>query len=275
MEIGFSSYTGLDFLLFYTLLLAAAVFAGFWIPANLRTDGSVARVDKAEELAMLAGGPVRLADSVLSQLYAAGLLRIEKKKLVTTGAIPEGTYGDAERDLLGQHHPMKWGEAREKILQHGSAIDRRLTDARLLMSHSERVKLRWLSVLPYVALMLIGGYRWLMGNHLGEPVGFLTMLLFLTLVLAIIRYAKFNPRTDTGNAELAQARSRHVRLESAPRQDEIALGVALYGTVILVGTPYAPVHDLRQQSADAGSGAGDGGCGDGGGCGGGCGGCGG
>lgn len=58
-------------------------------------------------------------------------------------------------------------------------------------------------------------------------------------------------------------------------QSEVGLGVGLFGMGVLAGTPYAPLHDLRQQSADAGNGAGDGGC-SGGGCGGGgCGGCGG
>jgi uncharacterized membrane protein YgcG len=57
--------------------------------------------------------------------------------------------------------------------------------------------------------------------------------------------------------------------------DEAAMAVALFGTAVLVGTPWQPVHAMRQQqgSGDAGgSGGSDSGGGDGGG---GCGGCGG
>ena len=273
--IGFSSYTGLDFLLFYSALLAATIFAGFWIPANLRPEGREGSVENATELAVLAGGPVRLADSVLAGLYARGLLRIETKRLVSAGGVPESMQPGPEYALLRDLTPMKWGEARERVDLHAEPIDECLVIAGLLMGRRERMKFRLLPLAPYATLLLIGAYRWMMGNHLGEPVGFLSMLMVLALVGAIIRFAKFNPRTEAGDDALARAQERHARLKSAPKQSEVGLGVGLFGMGVLAGTPYAPLHDLRQQSVDAGSGAGDGGCGGGGCGGGGCGGCGG
>lgn len=38
MEV-FSSYTGADFLVFYAVMLLTCIFAGIWIPANLREAG--------------------------------------------------------------------------------------------------------------------------------------------------------------------------------------------------------------------------------------------
>ncbi|VVT13498.1 conserved hypothetical protein [Erythrobacter sp. EC-HK427] len=108
--------------------------------------------------------------------------------------------------------------------------------------------------------------------------GFLVGLTALAAVLGIIRFLKFNPRTRAGEQTLAEAQERASRLKSAPRGEEVGFAVALFGTAVLVGTPFEPLHAMRQaqQGGDSGGGGcgsdggGDGGCG-----GGGCGGCGG
>ena len=94
----------------------------------------------------------------------------------------------------------------------------------------------------------------------------------------VIRLAQFNARTHAGDDAIAETRADMVRLRSAPTSGETGMAVGLFGTAVLVGTPFASLHAMRQpQSGDGGSGGDSGdGAGDGGGCGGGgCGGCGG
>jgi hypothetical protein len=94
----------------------------------------------------------------------------------------------------------------------------------------------------------------------------------------VIRFAKFDGRTVAGITAVMQMREKSSRLRRAPQAGEAGIAVALFGTGILVGTPWEPVHAMRQQGSGDGSGGGGGsdsssdGGGDGGG---GCGGCGG
>ena len=147
----------------------------------------------------------------------------------------------------------------------------RLRRSGLLLRPEEYARIRWLSVLPFAALFLFGLYRQRAGSTLGEPTGFLVILLGLTLMLAVIRFIKSDPRTAAGLAALKDMRARNSRFSRAPRPDEAAMAVALFGTGVLVGTPWEPVHAMRKQEGDVADASSDGGSG----CGGGCGGCGG
>lgn len=161
--------------------------------------------------------------------------------------------------------------ATQALALHADRLAARLQRAGLLLRPEERTRLRWLAVAPFAVLLMIGLYRQRAGSVLGEPTEYLLGLMALTLVLAIIRFARFDPRTAAGIALVKELRSRNARLARAPRAEEAALAVALFGTGVLVGTPWEPVHALRQQSGDGGGGVeggSDGGSGDGGGCGG-------
>jgi prepilin-type processing-associated H-X9-DG protein len=147
----------------------------------------------------------------------------------------------------------------------------------------DSARLRWLSIIPFGVLFMIGLYRQRAGSALGEPTGFLVILLGLTVVLAVMRLANRDPRTRAGIAAVQAQHAKASRLRRAPQPEEAALAVALFGTAVLVGTPWEPVHAMRQpasgdsggssdsggdsssDSSDGGSGCGGGGCG---GCGG-------
>lgn len=112
----------------------------------------------------------------------------------------------------------------------------------------------------------------------GRPVGYLTALLLLTLLLAIMRWAVIDRRTRAAIERLDHARTQSARLRRAPTEAETDRAVALFGTIVLAGSAWAGFHQLRQASGGDVSGGGDGGSSDGGGSsggGGGCGGCGG
>lgn len=274
----FSSYSGSDFLLFYSLLLLAAVLAGVWLPHFLRGEGQEQAISDPLQLAYLAGGAGRMTDTVLARLLGVGALRpygVRKLEIVEQAA---GT-NVAEQALLRSGGNLGITAAFRLIKPYGEDIRQQLVDRGLLMDSGARWTMRLLATLPYIVVLAIGWYRREAGQALGEPTGFLTALMVFTAILAVVRFAKLDPKTRAGREVLAQARERETRLKSAPTGPEIGLGVALFGTAILAGTPYGELHAMRQSATGDGGGgySGDGGDSSGGdsGCGGGCGGCGG
>jgi len=270
----FSSWTGGDFLLFYTMLLGLCTVAAWWIPAHLREPGRSGESSDPETLAMLAGGRERLADSLLVDLFVRGGLAAadDGKLIVAQPGVPATPAG---KELLALDAPITLAEARKRIGVHAERLAARLRRNGLMLRPEELARLRWLSIAPFGALLMLGLYRQRAGAALGEPTGFLVALLALTVVLAVFRFMKTDPRTIAGIAAVAEARKRSARLARAPQAEEAAMAVALFGTAVLVGTPWEPVHAMRQQgsSSDSGSSSGDSDSGSG--CGGGCGGCGG
>jgi len=272
----FSSWTGSDFLLFYIMLLGFAAVAAWWIPANLREPGRRGAFADLESVAMLAGGWPRYTDSLLADLYVRGqLTEGEKGKLHISGA--DASASPAAQALLAIDAPVSLNDARKALVVHAERTAARLQRAGLMLRPEELTRLRWLSITPFAALLMLGLYRERAGSAEGEPTGYLIMLMVLTAVLAIIRFAKSDRRTMAGIATIRDLRARNSRFSRAPRAEEAAIAVALFGTGVLVGTPWEPVHAMRQRESDSSGDSGgssdsggDSGCG-----GGGCGGCGG
>ncbi|MFY8049503.1 MAG: TIGR04222 domain-containing membrane protein [Erythrobacter sp.] len=273
----FSSWTGSDFLLFYTTLLGlSAVAAWWWIPAQLRPAGRLSESLDAEDLAVLAGGQSRFADSLLADLFVrGGLAGVDDGKLeVVQRSIPASPAGKV---LLAYGAPIALKDARQVLAAHAERVAARLRRAGLLLRSDELARLRWFTVAPFIALLLLGIYRQRAGSALGEPTGYLVILMVLTAVLVVVRFVQFDARTRAGLAVVAREQARASRLSRAPQPDEVATAVALFGTGVLVGTPWEPVHAMRKQDGSGGDSSftsdssGDSG-GDGGG---GCGGCGG
>jgi uncharacterized protein (TIGR04222 family) len=274
----FSSWTGSDFLFFYiTLLGLSAVAAWWWIPAQLRPAGRHCDALDAEDLAVLAGGRNRFADSLLADLFVRGGLvgPIAGKLEVAQRSIPVGPAGKV---LLAYGAPISLGDAHKVLAAHAERVSARLRRAGLLLRPEELVRLRWLSIAPFIALLLIGIYRQRAGSALGEPTGYLVILLLVTAGLALVRFLNADQRTRAGLAVLDAERARASRMSRAPQPEEVATAVALFGTGVLVGTPWEPVHAMRQQGGNSDSGGSSDSSGDsdgGGDGGGGCGGCGG
>lgn len=272
----FSSWTGGDFLLFYTTLLGVSALAATWIPSRLRDTGQRGESRDPEDIALLAGGSTRYAESVIADLYARGALAsMADGKLHVTE--PNALASPAGRALLAARAPMGRSEAENLLAIYAARATARLRREGLMLRPEALLRLRWLSITPFAALFVIGVYRQRAGSAVGEPTGFLLGLLALTVMAAVIRFVRFDPRTLAGIEAVEQARAKAARLVRAPRPGEAALAVALFGTGVLVGTPWEPVHAMRQQAAH-GDGGGDtgssgssdsgGGDGDGGGCGG-------
>lgn len=275
MVTSFSSYSAGEFLIFYALLMVGAVGAGFWIPAFLRPDGRAVPVTDADELGWLAGGHPRFVDTVLSRLLGRGALTGCDGKLAWADVRPS-LNGSAERALGVLHAPFSLRSARSELRSQSRRIEAGLISRELVMNPAELRRLILWSVLPYLIVILVGIYRRQAGLAQEEPTGFLTAMIFVTAVMGIARLMRFDPRTHGGQQAVSTARGSNARLEIAATEPELDRSVALFGTAVLVGTPYASLHTMRQNSGEAGSGCGgDSGSDGGSGCGGGCGGCGG
>ncbi|MBA4044420.1 MAG: TIGR04222 domain-containing membrane protein [Erythrobacter sp.] len=271
----FSSWTGSDFLSFYIMLLGASTLAAWWIPAHLRAEGRRGDSPDAESIALLARGRAGYTDSVIADLYARGGVKhyADGKLHIEQPDLPANPAG---RTLLAARQPLTPSVADKLLAVHADRVAARLRREGLMLRSEELGRLRWLSTAPFIALFLLGIYRHRAGSAIGEPTGYLTVLLAVTVMLAVIRFLKCDPRTLSGIEAVQRLRQQSGRLRRAPRAEEAALAVALFGTGVLVGTPWQPVHAMRQQQGSGDSGGSSGGSDSGGGDGGGgCGGCGG
>jgi uncharacterized protein (TIGR04222 family) len=272
----FSSWTGSDFLLFYSVLLGFAGLGAWWMPSLLREPGRRAHLDDLESVAVLAGGASRLTDSLLAELYVNGAVAEGPKGKLIFAERSVAVPSPGAQALVAAGEPMSRAEAKKALAIHAARIVARLQRAGLLMRDPEFARLRWLAVTPFAALFLLGIYRQRAGDAAGEPTGFLVILLVLTAILALARFFTIDPRTLAGVAAVSDLRARHDRFSRAPMPDEAAMAVALFGTTVLIGTPWELIHGLRKPESDGGGSGGDGGSDGGSGCGGGgCGGCGG
>lgn len=274
MSLGPFDLTGGPFLILYGGLLILTIIAGFTIPRWLRPEGRTPRRIDTDDLAWLAGGGTRLAETVAARLLSTRQLAMAGKNKFTPGQFGGGT--PVERSVLALPDGASWDRVAGAVGKHGDGIRERLVDAGLLMDGWNALQMRFFQTLPYFLLLGFGYAKLLIGEARGKPVGYLTALLVVTGILALIRFAAFDRRTRAGQEALAEARTRSERLRRAPAGGEADLAVALFGTVVLVGSDWGGFHQMRAASSGSDSGSGGSGCGSGGsGCGGGgCGGCG-
>lgn len=274
----FTSYSGMEFLFLYIALLVTSMAAGVWIPAVMRPDGRRTSVSEMEEVAVLAGGADRHVGAVLSALFARDALDRAGKHMLRVVRQSVGET-ESEKSVLRKVGDFTIREARATLKVQAERIEARLIRNGLLLDSGDRWRLRLLSIVPYAVLFVIGLYRQQAGSALGEPTGLLIGLLIITAFFALIRLGTINPRTKGGNYALRDLEKQSSRLSRAPKPVDAGLAVAIFGTGVLVGTPWEPLHAVQRANgsgSDSGGSDGDsdGGDGGGGGCGG-CGGCGG
>jgi uncharacterized protein (TIGR04222 family) len=270
MSYGPFDLTGGPFLILYVVLLVAAIIAAVMIPRRMRLAGQQHNITDPDQIAYLAGGKARFVDAVVARMLATGTL-VMATKTKFAGGSPSASPSMAERSVLALSAPFGWGALQGALRTHVPQVERALQANGLLMADDDMSNIRWSATLPYVLLIGFGAIKWLIGEMRERPTGFLTALLIVTLVLAVIRWFSIDRRTAAGHHAVADAKLRNQRLNIAPIQSEIPMAVALFGTTVLAGSAWADFHKMRQASSgDGGSGGsdGDGGCGGGGGCGG-------
>lgn len=272
MGLGPFDLTGGPFLALYGVLFVMAGIVSLLMPAWTRAEGRPGRIDGIDELAHLAGGTVRMAESAMVRLLAAQAIAQEDKGQFRTRD-PNGTTTQVERTILGMPHPAKWSEILKHLAGYGLKVERKLASNGLMMESGEVWRQRCVNALPLFLLFLFGMGKFMIGQARDKPIGYLGALLVLTGLLALIRFAIVDRRTRAGHELLSLESERADRIRRAPAREEMGTAVALFGTSVLAGSALTDFHRMRRESDGSGGSGGDS---DGGGCGGGgCGGCGG
>jgi uncharacterized protein (TIGR04222 family) len=263
------------FLALYAGLFVAAIGVGKLISISLRPAGREMPMTNEDELAVLAGRAPRLAEAVLARMLARGEATIQRGWVVFRGA---SSASGLERELSQLPSPAKWSAIQHRVRDSAARIEQQLVARGLVMERGEKFRLGMLAAIPLLLLLGLGWAKLQVGIARDRPVGFLVVFLIVTAITVLLRVFLTSRRTKAGYAVLKQAQQRSERLKRAPTTGEMGTAVALFGTAVLVGSPFADLHGMRHGQGDGSGGSGDsGGSSDGGsGCGGGgCGGCGG
>lgn len=270
------NWHGTAFLILYGALLILALALAAIIPGRVRPAGHGGAVTDEDSLAFLSGHAPRMLEAAVARLLASGALVVQGGKRFLRGDGTGGT-GAIDRALLAVPMPASWGAFERAIRPHVEPIERRLIGNGLFLDKAEAWRIGLIAALPLLMLFAFGAAKLMIGLSRDRPVGFLIAFLVVTLIAILCRIFAIDRRTERGTLALAEARVRHERLRRAPTTAETGTAVALFGTVVLAGSAFAMLHQMRAPSDSGASGGGDGGSsgGDGGGCGGGGGGCGG
>jgi uncharacterized protein (TIGR04222 family) len=269
-------WTAGPFLALYAGGLLLAVLLGAFLRSRMKDHGagSSAQLLGPLELAYLEGGPERVMDAaVASALADQALSWDEQKQRLLAGASPAG---DAHREVVAAvRRDNRPAAVVKRLAPLWKRIEQSLVSRGLVLSDAHAWQLRLYSSLPLWLWSGFGLAKIMLGLERAKPVGFISALTIVCALVALWMLGARPRNSRAGQQAVAQAKTRHSRILRAPRAqaDELALAVALGGTLVLSGTAWAGYHQYRvPPTSSDGGGGGDS---DGGGGGGGCGGCGG
>ncbi len=291
-------WSGPAFLFAYVLAMFAALFlsgpARRLCRLGQRAAGATPPLASSPyELACLAGGGERAIQAAVVSLAQRGVLKAaaDGSGFEIAGKLPRGAHA-LEAEL---YREVEFGRGGASQLMHTGLralppLQARLQQAGLVHSSSPAdIRCwRWAGCLPLLAVMSLGVVRAVVGVSRGRPIGFLVILLVISLLILLFKLATTPGLTVRGQAHLQEMRRRNAALGTTAMQRatqlsaaDLALGVALFGAAALGAESLAWMKPLLFPTPQ-GSGGGDGGSssssGDSGGsscgssCGGGCGG---
>jgi uncharacterized protein (TIGR04222 family) len=186
--------SGPQFLGIYGAGMAAFVAAPWLLVLFARTFGSKSLrasglVRDAYEVGYLAGGAQRAAEVVIGELTASGALRVDSAGQISQAGPADLAAWSATcpHGIAAQDIPD--GLSAQKVRQQLAkdpgiaAIGVRLRAERLLIARSWVIAARVTALALWLALMVAGALRLAEGAHNHRPVGHLTDLYFLTVLL--------------------------------------------------------------------------------------------
>jgi uncharacterized protein (TIGR04222 family) len=276
------NWPGPNFLGLYVVLMAAGfAITRLWRRALRETNQPDMPVQlNPFEAALLAGGRARVIDVAVTELLAQGHASWDDKK--DRFEVTQGAPAPTDPLLAGVLALMRQSPrpplSPRKVAALFAPLEARLRSRGLWLEEAQARTVAWRPALIGLALVLFGAAKLAIGLSLGRPIAFLVFLMIVTFFATLGMALNHPQRSRAGDRlleDLQLSRNHSVR---APRQADLALAVALAGTVVLADTAYAGYHQrMRGGGGDGssdGSGGGSGGdCGGGGGSG--CGGCGG
>jgi uncharacterized protein (TIGR04222 family) len=267
-------WTAGPFLGLYGVGLIVVIVLGAYLRSRMKDHGggSSAQSLGALELAYLEGGPERVMDTAVAGALADQALAWDEatQRLVAGSAVA----GQAHRDIVAAvRRDNQPAAVIKRLAPLWRRIDQALVTRGLVLSDAQAWQLRLVSSAPLWLWSGFGLAKILVGLERAKPVGFISALTIICALIALWMLGARPRNSRAGQQAIAQAKTRHGRILRAPRAqaDELALAVALGGTLVLSGTAWAGYHQHRMppsSGSDGGGGDSDGGGGGGGGCGG-------
>jgi uncharacterized protein (TIGR04222 family) len=244
MSEGLYGFTADEFLFLYAVLLILALVLSRWIANLSRPKGKRRKVTDPDEQAILANGRKRFGEAALTRLITTGVINNGDVDGSFMAIQPDRAVTPADIAVVNAI-PASWKALLDVAKPYGDDAVQRLVSNGLMMEAQALDRLKRLQALPFAALLLFGGLRFIVGIARGRPVGFLFILLLTTIVMAAFRHLKADQRTRTGIKAVRAAKVANRRLKRAPTVDELPQAVALFGTAVLAGSSFEYVHRLR------------------------------
>jgi len=230
--------SGPEFLQLYLVGLALAVLVAIVIRVRVRAghSNSPVRSLDMDELAYLAGGPRRVVETAIARLLTSGELRTSRRGAVqatstsqSLNAVDRAVISDSQRYTNRTVNLMIPAVAKDDVV---TAIGRRLEEMGLVVRPEVAKSAARKGSIALWVLFVIGNVRWFNGRAIGAPVGYLTLLLVLTGLLAILfmRRSK-HVRTSKGDKVLDAARTTSSSRSAMPEEAMYAgaAGLVLFG----------------------------------------------
>ena len=261
------------------LLVMRIIFLKSETPASRVANTPKLGID---ELAVLSGGGIRLAQVSLTRLQAED--RIEGTTQAQTGmqfVVKEGSSRPetpaVDRDL---YDAIQQGKSTGEMIQYIKPYADRIKSSLIERGLLHKYLLHRLGLLPIGFMIGVGAIRILQGFVADEEVGYLVNMMGGFAILSFLLISRLSDQLPTARGK---GYLRNVKANVEPNQvgrsdgntEALALGVAVLGMSAIAGMDHLLPVDASQfyvGNSAAGSG---GGCGGGDGGGGGCGGCGG
>jgi uncharacterized protein (TIGR04222 family) len=202
--------SGPDFIWLYIGAFGLTLIALF----ILRRAGRAGSLERAgrepltvEEVAYLSGGWPRMVETAIAALVSRNVLRIQSNGYIYTVSNPaQGPESPLEDAVIGALHG--------RVGRTANQIQRKLAGNPMFDRQHKSLAARglaygggrsWKSVAPMGVLFAVGVARWITGIELGYPVGYLTALLAVTLLVIIVGLRGVKPGvTRAGRRSLTE-----------------------------------------------------------------------
>jgi uncharacterized protein (TIGR04222 family) len=204
---------GPDFLRWYWIALAACLVFALVVRTRMRTarQGEPGRPLDLDEVAHLAGGPRRVVEVSVARLVEAGALRPSRRGTVQATGMPAVNPVDQAVLADAGRHRHRTVTLLVNTVSRSPAVlgvAHRLVSVGMLVDPAASRARRRLAAAPLLVLLAVGVARWLNGVTIAAPVGWLTLQLILTAVIAVVLLkAPGVQRTARGDEALDQTRT--------------------------------------------------------------------
>jgi uncharacterized protein (TIGR04222 family) len=287
------------FFLFFLSLIGLGLLVRSKTMAPFESKSHRPLPDEPTYVAWLSGGAKRVAETWWTQLQQAGFLVSPKEGIRPKNKSKDIKIAIAARTDLSQLEPYT-RRAAQTLSQYPSRTPVQILDAwkgTIEQVHKEIEQTGWVHYAHEIAGRAAVVRRYLGWALIGGLVGWFTLGWSLWLVgagmLTALAFAFTTPRpprlTEHGKRKLQAIQDQYKHAILAPSQTDLAMAVAIGGTVVLMGTPWEAYASPAQRGENHTSSSCSGGCGsmvsswggsdgngcgssDGGGCGSGCGG---